>query len=158
MPANQRLLLVTAAELDDARIETGEVEPNPLRARRGGQAFGSVGNEPEGRAGTDATNRNVGEHAPQRENALLLPIAGHEAGWRRTRYGADGLASRLVDGAQEGLLPVPFEAREADNFPQLSAPGGAFPGANPSAGRAHPSQNPGEDPVPPPLQSSIEYA
>ena len=52
-PRHQRLLLIAAAELDDARIETSEVEPNPLGGRRGRQAFGSSETSP--RAGRGPT-------------------------------------------------------------------------------------------------------
>ena len=108
---------------------------NPLRRRRGGQTLGSVGDEPERRAGRDSADRNVGEDAPQRENALLLPIARHEAGGRCAPHGGDRVASRLVDAAKKRLLPMPFEARKADNLPLAQTERRAA--ADKTAGDAH---------------------
>ena len=78
---DQRLLLVAAAERQDAGREALGRRAAAARPRcSGGRALGAGVDEASGGAARDAADADVVAHAPEREDALLLAVAGDEAG------------------------------------------------------------------------------
>src|SRR6185437_11164335 len=113
---DQCLLLVAAAQFENVGAKASVVEPEAAGGGPGRFGLPAARDQAEGAAHGDAADGDVGEHAPQGEHALLLPVAGNVAGRRGAPHIAAGTGAGGVDGGEQVLLAVTLEPGEADDL------------------------------------------
>src|SRR4029079_7508028 len=112
----QRLLLVAAAELKNAGLEPGLVEPQGGSRASRGRALGRVRDEAEAGAAREPSDADVFQHAPERKHPLLLPVTGDEAHFAGPANFAGARMMRVEQRMQELLLPAPSQSGQADDL------------------------------------------
>ena len=113
---DQRLLLIAAAEFENARLQPRDVQPQAFRRRQSDRLLLLAGEEPEHRQTGDAAKTDVRQDAPEREDALAQPIAGNEAARPVPLDRRKPVAARLENEMQQFLLAVAFEPGQSDDF------------------------------------------